>query len=89
MFTVLIKSGTCGHFNYDGCDMLVAEIPSSNIPRKGDILEFGDNENRKIKRYLVTEVQRVYNFKNDKHDFGEWINVYVIVVWEINTGEWI
>lgn len=78
MFTVAIKSGTSGYANYDNCDLHVVEIPSNNIPQKGDILEFGDKENRNDKRYLVTEVKRIYNHKNEKHDFGEYIYVYVI-----------
>lgn len=79
MFTVAIKSGTSGHSDYDNCNLIVAEIPSNNIPRKGDILQFGDKDNRNNKRYLVTEVERIYNHKNEKHEFGEYIYVYVIV----------
>lgn len=55
MFEVRIKSGDSGHFNYDGCDMYVATIPSNNIPSVGDRLEF-DND----KCYLVKEIQRYY-----------------------------
>lgn len=79
MFTVAIKSGTSGHSDYDNCDLIIAEIPSNNIPRKGDILVFGDEDNKNSKKYLVTEVKRSYNHENEKHEFGEWIYVYVIV----------
>lgn len=79
MFTVAIKSGTSGHIDYDNCDLIVAEIPSSNIPSKGDILNLGDKDNNFYKKYLVTEVKRTYNRATDKHDFREWIYVYVIV----------
>lgn len=78
MFTVAVKSGTNGHSDYDNCDLLLGNIPSENIPSVGDILVFGDSENRNTKRYLVREVKRSYNHKNDKHEFGEWIYVYVI-----------
>lgn len=78
MYTVAVKSGTNGYSEYDNCDMKLAEIPSNNIPRVGDILEFGNNENRDKTRYLVREVKRTINHENDNHDFGEWIYVYVI-----------
>lgn len=78
MFIVAIKSGTNGHHDYDNCDLILAKIPSANVPNVGDILEFGDMENGNIKQYLVREVKRTYNHKNDKHEFGEWIYVYVI-----------
>jgi hypothetical protein len=78
MYTVAVKSGTNGHHDFDNCDMILAEIPSDNIPAKGDILEFGDKDNRYHKSYLVREVTRTYNFKNDTHEFGEWVTVYVI-----------
>lgn len=77
MYTVAIKSGTNGHYDYDNCDMVIAEIPSNDIPRLGEILEFGDAENRKWEQYLVREVKRVFNHKNEKQDFSEWIYVYV------------
>lgn len=78
MYQVMVKSGTNGYSDYDNCDMMLAEIPSNNVPNVGDTLEFGDKENRNIKRYLVREVRRTFNHENDKHEFGEWIYVYVI-----------
>lgn len=78
MFTVAIKSGTGGHADYDNNDKILAEIPSNNIPSVGDILEFGDKNNSNPSQYLVREVKRQYNRPNDKHEFGEWIRVYVI-----------
>lgn len=78
MFTVAVKSGTNGYSDYDNCDLILAEIPSNNIPNVGDILEFGDKDNKKVKRYLVRAVKRFYNHQNEKHKFGEWIYVYVI-----------
>ena len=78
MFIVAVKSGTSGYSDYDGCDLILAEVPSKRIPVKGDTLEFGDENNREKKRYLVTDIHRAYNFKTEQHDFGEWIYVYVI-----------
>lgn len=78
MFTVAIKSGTNGYSDYDNCDKIIAEIPSSNIPNEGDYLYFGDKDNRNKNKYLVREVKRTYNHANDKHSFCEWIYVYVI-----------
>lgn len=73
MFTICIKSGTCGYFDHDGCDMEVAEINSSNIPRKDDVLVI--YENGKSKRLLVTEVEYTYTERKN-----EWITVYVIYI---------
>lgn len=78
MYTVAVKSGTNGYSDYDNCDMILAKIPSDNIPRVGDTLEFGDKDNTNCKKYLVREVKRTFNHKTDKLDFGEWIYVYVI-----------
>lgn len=78
LFTVAVKSGTNGHHDFDGCDMTLAVIPSSNVPSVGDIITFGNKENRNVKNYLVREVKRMYNQKNDIHEFSEWIYVYVI-----------
>lgn len=78
MFKVAVKSGTNGHYDYDNCDLILSEIPSENIPNVGDILVFGDSANKNKEHYLVREVKRIYNHKNDKHEFGEWIYVYVI-----------
>jgi hypothetical protein len=78
MFTIAVKSGTNGYSDYDNCDKVLAEIPSNHIPSVGDVLEFGDKDNANWQRYLVREVKRSYNHKNDKHEFGEWIRVYVI-----------
>lgn len=78
MFTVAVKSGTNGHYDFDNCDLIIATIPSENIPNVGDILVFGDTENKNLKKYLVREVKRSYNHKTDKQEFGEWIYVYVI-----------
>lgn len=78
MYTVAVKSGTNGYYDYDCCDEVIAEIPSNNIPRVGDVLEFGDSNNYNNKKYLVREVKYSINHKNEKHNFGEWIYVYVI-----------
>ncbi|WP_186763818.1 hypothetical protein [Planomicrobium sp. CPCC 101079] len=78
MFYVAFKSGLGSYHDHDGCDKIIAEIPSNNIPSKGDILEFGDKDNRENKEYLVMEVKRTFNHQNEKRKFGEWIYVYVI-----------
>lgn len=78
MYQVKVKSGTNGYSDYDNCDMLIAEIPSNSIPNVGDTLTFGDKENRNWKSYLVRGVERSFNHKNDKHEFQEWISIYVI-----------
>jgi len=79
MFKVAIKSGTCGWHDYDNCDQVIIDIPSDNIPRVGEVLEINDLDNKK---YLVTEVKRVYLIPNETstYEFGEWIYVYVISV---------
>lgn len=77
-FTIVIKSETAELYDEDNCDKILHRIvPSNNIPRVGDILEFGDKNNHHPKSYLVREIYRSYNFQNDKHKFGEYITVYV------------
>ncbi|PLS18941.1 hypothetical protein CVD28_00645 [Bacillus sp. M6-12] len=78
MFTVAVKSGTNGYSDYDNCDKILAEFPSNNIPNVGDILEFEDAKNGNWQKYLVREVKRSYNHKNNNQEFREWIRVYVI-----------
>lgn len=78
MYYVAKKSGMGSYYDQDGCDLILAEIPSSSIPRKGDVLEFGDKDNRNPVKYLVMEIKRMFNHNNEKHEFGEWIYVYVI-----------
>lgn len=80
MYYVAFKSGMGSYHHPDDCDQVIAEIPSDNIPRKGDILHFGDKDNRQMKKYLVMEIKRSFNHQNDKHEFGEWTYVYVIVI---------
>ena len=72
MFKISIKSGTCGHSDCGNCDLIVAEVPSTNIPNVGDIVEI------LCVKYLVSEVRRVYNLP--PVTFGEWIYVYVIKI---------
>lgn len=78
MYQVAVKSGTNDYYDLNNCDRILVEIPSDNIPRVGDILEFGDADNHFMKKYLVREVKRTFNHKNEDHEFGEWITVYVI-----------
>lgn len=80
MYYVAFKSGIGNYHDEDGCDQIIAEIPSDNIPRKGDILRFGDKDNQDMENYLVMEIKRTFNHQNNKHEFGEYIYVYVIVM---------
>lgn len=74
-FNVYIKSGTNNYFDYDGVDLYVAEIESSNIPKKDDILII--YREGKEEKYLVRQIERHYNLKGKKL-MGEDISVYVI-----------
>ena len=69
MMSVYVKSGTGGHFDYDGCDLLVREISTDTIPvpRIGESIDIcEDNDDKKTNakgeilkeyhRYLVTDV---------------------------------
>lgn len=86
MFSVAIKSGTCGYFDHDNCDWIIAEIPSTNTPAIGDVLEFGnameldDEANTDRTKYKVTEVKRDYNHETPLRPFEEFIRVYVIKI---------
>lgn len=86
-FTVLIKSGTCGYFDYDGIDYLVGEVPSDNIPSIGEYLTLQDaRKDTKFSytKYLVTEIHREY-FIDKSGEFTEDIRVCVMKVGEV---EW-
>lgn len=78
MFYVHVKSGTNGYYDEDGCDMMIAEIESDNIPMVGEILFFGDQDNRNQRSYLVREVKRVYHHGTGYTPPREWVYVYVI-----------
>lgn len=66
-----IKCGTGGHWDEDGCDLLMAHIsgPSNDIiiPRIGETVQFRDNNTDKVVylEYLVRNV--TYTYAND-HD---------------------
>ena len=86
MYHVLIKSGTSGYYDYDGCDMSVAEIENNNIPNVGDILEIdrvnlvGEEKHLDVNNYLVREVRRIISIDNINNKQNEWIKVYVIKI---------
>jgi hypothetical protein len=75
----MIKSGTNGYYDHDGCSKQIAKIPSNNIPNVGDVIELHDGENE-CQEYLVREVKHTIRLKKEKDGigFGEWTNVYVI-----------
>ena len=78
MYTVNVKSGTNGHYDYDNCDLRLAEVPSNNIPRVGDILNLVPDGKEFPSDYLVREVKFVLVNGGQHRDFGEYIKVYVI-----------
>ncbi|MBD7970246.1 hypothetical protein [Paenibacillus gallinarum] len=78
MFYVAVKSGTNGYEDIDNCDMLLTKIPSNDIPRKGDILEFNDIEDKVHSKYLVREIKRYYQRATEQQVYAEFIYVYVI-----------
>lgn len=78
LYYVNIKSGDSGHYSSDNCDILVAKIPSDNIPRIGEILHIYDDGSSK--KYLVREIVRSINLATERYGFGEWTYVYVVEI---------
>lgn len=78
-FSVNIKSGTGGYFDYGGCDLHVINLESDSIPRKDEIICIS-REGEPVETYLVTSVERQYNIpqRNGRWTYGEFINIYVI-----------
>jgi len=75
MYEIALKSGTGRYYDPDGCDEVIAEVPSLNIPQVGDMIDL-ECKHEKVSRrtYLVREVKRSINIE----PFAEWIYVYVI-----------
>lgn len=77
-FSICIKSGTCGHEDYDQCDLLVKEnIETDQLPTNGEYISLSEKDKNGWwieTKYLVMEVVRSY--VNDK----EFNTVYVIKV---------
>ena len=77
-----IKSGTCGWFDYDGCDMCLKTIKYQNnqsvvIPPVGSkvvINTIGESNNK----YIVNDVEIYYGDAKDSECNNTYINVYVL-----------
>ncbi len=72
-YSVYIKSGTCGWFDYDGCDQIIKKVIGAVVlPNKGDVLEM--SEEKRLVRYMVTEV------KHSLMDHCVYYSIYVIKI---------
>ena len=84
MFEINIKSGTCGWFDEDGCDMGITKIESNSIPCVNDellICKFNPETNYYVDEpYLVKTIKRTYVFLKDKNEMKEHITVYVVKI---------
>ena len=80
MYSVAFKNGMGSYYDEGGCDSVIAEIPSPNIPRIGDILELQCKGNKlDASQYLVREVKRILNVEPFE-PFEERVYVYVIKI---------
>ena len=59
MISILVKSGTGGYYNEDGCDLEIQSISDNEfpIPRIGETLEILENGRGTYHDYLVTDVR--------------------------------
>lgn len=77
-YTTLIKSGTSGHIDSDGCDLQIKEVTDSvRVPIKGETIRIHNNGTE----YIVSEVETVLAFE-DNESHSEWFRVYVLILWE-------
>lgn len=74
--SVCMKSGTGNHWDYDNCDLAIADIEMSFIPQLDSVISI--SRNMKEEKYLVREVYQHYNLPQSKEDKREFITVYVI-----------
>lgn len=86
--SINIKSGTGGHYDYDGCDLRVKEINQENfpIPRIGEtllLLEDNDGKNTNAKGTILKEyheylITNICYWIIDDNSYG--VIVYVIPI---------
>lgn len=87
--SILVKSGTSGYFDYDGCNLLIKKIIETDnfpIPRIGEILkllEDNDKGLKNIKGEIVKEyhsylVKDIEYFITDNNQYI--INIYVVSI---------
>lgn len=94
IMSIYVKSGTGGHFDYDGCDLLVKEISTDAIPvpRIGESIDiWEDNDDKKTNEkgeilkeyhsYLVTDVHYWIQGDNCRaHGDSGGASVYVVPI---------
>lgn len=76
-YSINIKSRTCGHYDYDNCDLCLSKVEDADfIPRIGDTLVLPHRiEGRtKRERYLVNNVEIAI------YEYGTFYTVYVIKI---------
>jgi hypothetical protein len=85
--SINIKSGTGGHYDYDGCDLCIKEIRDDKfpIPRIGESIDISEENDEKktnskgevfktFHQYLVTDVR--YWIGENSHG----VTVYVVPI---------
>ncbi len=75
--SVCIKSGTGNHFDYDGCDLGIADIEMSVIPQINTVISIFE-KSKTVKQYLVREIKYHYNLPQTEKNKNEFITIYVI-----------
>jgi hypothetical protein len=52
MYKVAFKNGIGTYYDEDGCDYIIAEVPSNNIPSVGDILDLQSNDKKQVEKNI-------------------------------------
>ena len=77
----LIKSGTCGWFDYDGCDMCLKKIKRDDnqfvIPPVGSKVVI-NTKGECANKYIVNDIEIFYGDYNDEDFNNTYINIYVL-----------
>lgn len=76
-FDLHIKSGTGGHCDYDGCDLILkSEIHTKCLPRIGETISYMSNGGY-AREFLVTGID--HSILNSKNEIGS-IVVYCVPI---------
>ncbi len=76
MYEIAFKNGLGSYYDEDGCDCIIAKIPSNNIPRENEIIELIGGKTNTLRYFLAKEIKRSVTL----NPFKEWIRVYVIEI---------
>jgi len=77
----LIKSGTCGWFDYDGCDLCLQTITRKDnqfvIPPIGSKITINTKE-KMCDKYIVNDIEIAYGDAKDTEFNNTYVHIYVL-----------